>query len=69
MKQNATEDTLERDGFSVSEIASRYGVSEGLVRLEIARGRLRVVRLGRRVVIPKRALERWLDQGSWNADS
>jgi len=51
-----------RDAFSIGEVASRYGVSPGLVRLEIARGRLRGVRISRRVVILKRDLEAWVNR-------
>jgi excisionase family DNA binding protein len=60
MSSNVTEETLQRDGYSIAELASRYGVSEGLVRLEIARGRLHVLRIGRRVIITTRAIEEWL---------
>jgi len=60
MLRNVANDSLERDAFSVAEIASRYGVSKGLVRLEIARGRLRSTHIGRRVIITKREVEHWL---------
>jgi hypothetical protein len=46
-----------QDGFSVAMVARRYDMSEHLVRNEIARGRLRAVRIARRVVILKADLE------------
>jgi excisionase family DNA binding protein len=67
MSGNVTEETLRRDGYSIAELASRYGVSEGLVRLEIARGRLKSARIGRRVVIPKSAIEHWLSASQRHA--
>ena len=45
---------------SVEQFASQLGVSTGLVRLEIARGRLRASRVGRRVVILRDDAERYL---------
>jgi excisionase family DNA binding protein len=63
--RNVSEDRPQRpsDGtvaFSVAEIAERLSVSEGFVRLEIARGALRPLRLGRRVLISCRELERYV---------
>jgi excisionase family DNA binding protein len=46
----------ESRAFSVSEVASRSGVSERTVRRLIATKRLRAVRLGRRVIVPQDAL-------------
>jgi excisionase family DNA binding protein len=54
----------ERDGYSVREVAGRYGVSEPFVRLEIKRGNLRATKLGRRVVIPVEALKDWVADGT-----
>jgi excisionase family DNA binding protein len=69
MVRNVTDETLKRHAFSVGEVASQYGVSKGLVRLEIARGRLRSVRVGRRLLIPTRAIEQLLNASSRHADS
>jgi len=46
--------------FSVTEIAKRLSVSPGFIRLEIARGALRPLRLGRRVLISHAELERYV---------
>jgi len=40
--------------------AERLDVSAGFLRLEVSRGRLRVIRLGRRVVVTKAEIERYL---------
>jgi excisionase family DNA binding protein len=51
----------QRLGLSVDEAASLLGVSRDLVYDLIARGELPSVRLGRRIVVPRRALEATLD--------
>jgi excisionase family DNA binding protein len=49
-----------RRAFSVVEIAESLRISTGLVRLEIARGKLKARRIGRRLVIPVESLNEWL---------
>jgi hypothetical protein len=49
-----------RLAFSVKGLAQAYSVSPSLIRLEIARHRLRVSRIGRRLVIPVEAVNEWL---------
>jgi excisionase family DNA binding protein len=58
---NLSDPKFDRLGYSVAEVAKFYGLSSGFVRLEIARGKLRVRHLGRRVVILKKDLEIYLD--------
>jgi hypothetical protein len=53
-------DESERLAFSVKGLAKAYSVSPSLIRLEIARHRLRVSRIGRRLVIPVEAVNEWL---------
>jgi hypothetical protein len=50
----------ERLGFSVLDLAAAYGLSPAFVRLEEKRGRLRGLRLGRRVIFTREAVEEWL---------
>lgn len=50
-----------RLALSVAEISDVCGVSVPFVRLEIRRGKLRALKLGRRVVVPIEALREWLD--------
>lgn len=47
---------------SVAEAAERVGVSDWLIYRLIQEGNFPHRRLGRRIVIPVRALERWIDQ-------
>lgn len=47
---------------SVSEAAARVGVSDWLIYRLIQQGNFPHRRLGRRIVIPLHALERWIDQ-------
>ena len=51
-------DTTDRIAYSVKEAASALGVSEWMVREEIRTGRIDSVRLGTRILIPRRELER-----------
>lgn len=50
----------DRLAFRVSEAAALIGVSPGFLRLELARGNLRATRLGRRLVLTRAELERYL---------
>jgi excisionase family DNA binding protein len=52
---------LEKRAFSLKEIAGMYGVSVNFLRLEIARGRLKPLRLGRCVRVARDSLEQWAD--------
>ena len=47
----------ERLAYSVREAAEVMGLSEWLIKEEVAQGRIRCVRFGRRVVIPRWALD------------
>jgi len=60
---SATERQVEKRAYSIRELAEAYGVSVSLVRLEIARKRLRTLRIGDRVLIPVEAVEQWLRLG------
>jgi excisionase family DNA binding protein len=51
----------ERLAYSIDEIATMLGVSPELTRKEIARGRLRASKLGRRVVISRAEATRYLE--------
>jgi len=59
-RTNSARREPERDAFSVNETAASYGVSPGLIRLEIARGNLRTYRIDRRIVITHKAISAWL---------
>ncbi len=47
---------------SIAETARRLGISRGLAYELVARGELPSLRLGRRIVVPRRALERLVDE-------
>lgn len=59
-KQSSGTLPLGRVAFSVPECAEALGVSKDSVWREIYSGRLHSVRLGRRVLIPRKALEELL---------
>jgi excisionase family DNA binding protein len=48
--------------FSVDEAARLLAVSRDLIYDLVAQGRIPALRLGRRIVVPRRALEDLLDQ-------
>jgi len=50
----------DRLGFGVLDLAQAYGLSPAFVRLEEKRGRLKGLRLGRRVIFTREAVEEWL---------
>ena len=52
----------DRITYSVDEVAQMLGISRGLAYEMVGRGELPSVRLGRRLLIPCRAFERWLDE-------
>ena len=53
-------DLTNRMAFRVAESAALIGVSAAFLRLEIARGNLNATRLGRRIVLMRTELERYL---------
>ena len=54
----------ERLTLTVEQAAQLLGISRGLAYALAGCGKLPVVRLGRRLLVPRRALERMLDQPS-----
>jgi hypothetical protein len=59
MKKQST-NTEERLAAGIPVWAEQLDVSPGFLRLEVSRGRLCVTRLGRRVLVTKREIERYL---------
>ena len=45
---------------SLAQLRAQVGVSEGLLHKEIKAGRLRVARVGRRILVPVEAVNDWL---------
>ncbi len=52
----------QRLGYTVAEAAAVTSIGRDRLRLEIAAGRLRTVRSGRRIVIPRRELESYMER-------
>jgi excisionase family DNA binding protein len=57
---------MKKLAYGLRESSEALAVSVPFLRLEIARGRLRAARLGRRVVIPATELARYLEAGVQN---
>jgi excisionase family DNA binding protein len=51
-----------RTALSVFEVAHELGVSPQLVRLEIKRDQLEATRFGKRILVTRTALNRYLDE-------
>jgi excisionase family DNA binding protein len=47
-------------GVGVSDAAESLGVSDAFIRLEIARGKLEILRAGRRVLIKKSSYDEYV---------
>ena len=52
---------MERGTFTVSEAAKYLGIGRNTAYELVAQGRLPVLRLGRRLVVPRAALEKMLE--------
>jgi len=55
-----TEDSIERLAFSMREASAALGLSPGKIRLMLESGELRSVHAGRRRLVPRQALEKFL---------
>jgi excisionase family DNA binding protein len=53
MRNKGTPPSVRKLNFSLAEAAQALGVSPSLLRLEAQRGKLKTVRIGRRVLIPR----------------
>lgn len=59
-------DVKEKQAFSKAEFAKQFSVSADSVNRAIQRGDLKVIRFGRRVLIPRSEVERVLETGVRN---
>ncbi|MGH9117561.1 MAG: helix-turn-helix domain-containing protein [Acidimicrobiales bacterium] len=59
--RQTTTDADKRLTLSVEEAGRLLGISRGLAYLLVNRGEIPSIRLGRRIVVPRRALDRLLD--------
>ncbi len=59
MSKEIVTEALKRKAYSIAEVAQQHGLSRGFVRLEIKRGRLKALRLGRRRLISEEAIRDW----------
>lgn len=59
---SAAEFTKVNGGYTVTDVARMYGVSEKTIYREIARGRLRCIHIGRAVRITPKQLEEYVEE-------
>ena len=52
---------------SVAELADDIGVCERTVREALRRGEIPCIKIGKRYVLPKAAIQRWLEQADGHA--
>lgn len=50
---------------TVEQFARTVGISRGLAYAMIKRGELPIMRMGRRVLLPKNAVEKWLESAAY----
>ena len=60
MKQQETH----RRCLSLAQLRDQVGTSEGLLKEEIKAGRLRVARVGRRILVPVEEIDEWLKKAT-----
>lgn len=58
-----SEEAIERLTFSVSEVAKVLGISKNAAYLGIKRGEIPSIRIGARILVPKKSVERILAGG------
>ena len=56
-------ETTDRLTFTVEQTAKLLGIGRNLCYERVKTGEIPVIRIGRRLLVPRRALERLLDQG------
>jgi hypothetical protein len=59
-KDGMTKTPMDQMAFGLPRLAQVIDVSVPFLRLEVARGRLKVQRLGRRIVVTRENVERYL---------
>jgi excisionase family DNA binding protein len=54
--------SMDKITFSINELAKQTGLSRTKIYQEIAAGRIRIVKVGRRTLVPASAVQAWLDR-------
>jgi excisionase family DNA binding protein len=67
--ENTHDSHIERQTLTVEEAARVLGIGRSAAYLAARRGDLPVIRIGRRYVVPRLALERMLDREHSSGDS
>jgi len=62
MQLNTTKDKLQKMAYSVREVSELVGVCERKIHYEIEKGKLKIARIGRRVLIRAIEVDRWLSE-------
>ena len=60
MAKESVGSTIQRELFSLRDIAEATGLSEGKVRNEVKAGRIRTLRAGKRHVVSRDGLMQWI---------
>ena len=62
--QSSAESVTERQTLDVPEVAKILGCSRGSAYRWVRENRIPALRIGRRIVVPRQAFERWLQTAS-----
>jgi excisionase family DNA binding protein len=62
MQQNTTTQDFQKIAYSVRELAQLVGVCERKIHYEIEKGKLKISKIGRRVLIRANEVDRWLTE-------
>lgn len=60
MQENATSVQPQKLAYSIKEVSNLIGICERKIHYEIEKGKLRITRIGRRVLVRASELDRWL---------
>ncbi len=62
MQENATSMQHQKIAYSIREVSELVGICERKIHYEIEKGKLKIARIGRRVLVRANELDRWLSE-------
>ncbi len=62
MKQNTTPAQYHKLAYSIRELSKLVGICERKIYYEIEQGKLKISRIGRRILIRANEIDRWLQE-------
>ena len=62
MQENATSVQNKKLAYSIRELSEMVGICERKIHYEIEKGKLKIARIGRRVIVRASEVDRWLNR-------